>query len=95
MAGNDKSFFLFYNEDIRNREEGNKTEKIALSNLNKAGLAISAYSSEGSAVPIVSPVSAEEDLTFYPAGNVSIDESHFLLYSQKEKNYKFGKLTVR
>ena len=87
------SVFIFYNDDFRNAEESSDGLKTPLTNLNKSELSISVFSTNGDDIKYAVNGMVEEEIPFFPVSCASASPSEILLYFQKEKNYKFGKLS--
>lgn len=94
IVDQEDGLYVLYNDDYRNYRESRNPQKMALSNLNRAGMKIHAFDLGGSEKNLELMTNIEEDSPLFPHGNLSIGSSQLLLYSQSEKNYKFGKLSV-
>jgi hypothetical protein len=98
IEGGDR-LFLFFNDDSRNYsptgEEDAKSEKVPLMRMSRASLNISAFEFDGKALDLKVAESGGENTFYFPAEGKFIGNSELLLYSRREKNYKFGKLLIR
>jgi hypothetical protein len=95
LVGNNDGFFVLYNDDYRNQTEEQGLLKTPLSNMNKSILSISGFNAMGNEMDLSFTMTEEDRIPFFPYGNALISSSDILLYFQKEKNYKFGKLSLR
>ncbi len=95
IIGNEDGAFVFFNEDYRNMTGEPQNDKIPLSNMNKATLNIEAFDGNGIPMDLSFRINREGRIPFFPRGNMSMSEKQFLLYSQREKNYRFGKLMIQ
>ena len=95
MIGNDEGVYIFYNDDYRNMLPESSSQKLPLSNLNKATMNIQAFDNRGDEMDLSFTINQEGRIPFFPRGNISMTSNKFLLYSQMEKNYKFGKLSIQ
>lgn len=94
MVANENSVLLIFNDDVRNLEN-TSAEKVPLSNINKATMSIAAFNQNGVKVELEYTHDSEDKIPFFPSGNIHIGQSEYLLYSQNEKNYKFGKVSIK
>jgi hypothetical protein len=56
---------------------------------------IQAFDNRGVELDLSFTVNQEGRIPFFPRGNISMSSNKFLLYSQMDKNYKFGKLSIQ
>lgn len=94
MVADKSTVLMIYNDDVRNLESIS-VEKVPLSNMNKATMNIAAFNQNGAKVEMEYAHDSEDKIPFFPSGNLQIGQSEFLLYSQNEKNYKFGKVSIK
>jgi len=94
LIGNEQGIYIFYNDDYRNMHAEHGEDKFPLTNLNKATMNIVAFDNRGNELDLSFTINRDGRIPFFPRGNISMTSSEFLLYSQREKNYKFGKLSI-
>lgn len=94
---NDGGLFLFYNDDERNfdNNEAGDLRKIPLSSNSRARLQVEGFKYNGGRLDLRVMDSQPNLVGFYPSENQKLDNAEFLLYSRKEKNYKFGRLSIQ
>jgi hypothetical protein len=96
-CNNDK-LLICYNDDYQNfPESGESTypKKNALTKLSRAKLNVLEYSAVGAPTPLVLKRGDETGVLYFPTQTQWLTPSELLLYSQKEKNYKFGTLLLQ
>lgn len=94
MIANKNGVLLIFNDDIRNLQTTSEN-KVPLSNINKATMSIVAFNQNGAKVELEFNRDSDDRIPFFPSGNLQLGQSDFLLYSQNEKNYKFGKVSIK
>ena len=94
----DNKLLICYNDDYQNFPESGETsdsKKNALTKLSRAKINVLAYSAVGSPAPLSLNRGDETGVLYFPTQTQWLTPSELLLYSQKEKNYKFGTLLIR
>ncbi|MEQ9062687.1 MAG: hypothetical protein RIE58_00810 [Vicingaceae bacterium] len=90
--------FICYNDDQDNFSEDGSAlleQGRPLTRFNRSRLAIQTYTSSGLPTNFVIDRSNEGEVMYLPSQFLWTDNKELLFYSQKEKNYKFGKLLLR
>jgi hypothetical protein len=95
---NDDKILVCYNDDYQNfleNAESPPSRAKPLSRMSRAKMNIRAFDATG--VPSLMTINRgdETGVLFFPIKTQWLTPSELLLYSQKEKNYKFGKLLLR
>jgi len=93
----DDKIIVCYNVDQENLEQISETSSSKtkpLSKLSRAKMDMRMYSLTGAVVPLKINRGNEAGVLYFPTNSQWLSSSELMLYSQKEKNYKFGTLLL-
>jgi len=97
ITSNQNDLLLMYNDESSNtliKSDQKDLKKKPLSNMKKASLEMVLFNIQGGIQPMKFTRSESDNIRFLPHEYKWINNSELLLYSQKEKSYKFGKLML-
>ena len=97
ITSNEKDLFILFNDESSNtlkRDDVTTLRKRPLNNMKKAALELEVFDITGKTKSLNFTGNDPEGISFFPHEYKWLSKSELLLYSQKEKSYKFGVLML-